>query len=63
MNVILHDFLLHVVEVHTPYAVLILYEITVNDVVAIVRQTVGETDIGRLVNQDVIALRAVDIKC
>ena len=62
MDVMLHDFLLHVLEIHTPYIILILYELTVNDVIAVVCQTVGEADVGRFVNQDVIAPGAVDIK-
>ena len=55
VDLVVHDLFLHVLEVHTPDLILIHIHGGVNDVVAVILQSVGEAHIGRGVDQHIIA--------
>ena len=56
MNLLLFDFSLHVLIVHAPDTVFILYKIAVNNVKAVVRQGSSKSNICWCMNQHLIPL-------
>ena len=56
VDLVLHDLLLHVFKVHAPHAVFVLHQGGMDDVVAVVGQTAGETHVGGRVQQHIVAL-------
>ena len=66
MDMMIADLLLHVVKIHPPVSLtgrcLLIEQGAVHDPVAVVAQCIGKTDIGRCVDQDVVAAGAEDIE-
>ena len=60
---IFHDFLFHVGKVHSPDTLLVFCQRRVDNVIAVVRQAVGEADIGGAVEQNIVPLGAKHVQC
>ena len=63
MNVVLADFFLHILIIHAPHAILIQHKRTVHDLVPVIFQAEGKSDIGRRVHQHLISPRTEHIEC
>ncbi len=58
VDMLLHDFSLHILKIHTPNAGLVLHQGRVDNVIAIIGQANGKADVGRRVNQNAVSFGA-----
>ena len=59
---VVHDLFFHVLKIHAPDIVFVFYQRAVDDVVAVVLQAVGETDVGGGVQQDIVSAGAENVQ-
>ena len=62
MDVMIDDLLFHIFEIHAPDAIFIMNQRTVDNVVAIVFNDMRKTDIGRAVQEHIVAARTEHIQ-
>ena len=62
MDLVFHDFALHILVIHAPDAVLVLDQGAVDDAVAVVGQRAREADVGGAVEQHLVAPGAEDVQ-
>ena len=59
---VVHDLFFHVLKIHAPDIVFVFYQRAVDDVVAVVLQAVGKTDVGGGVQQDIVSAGAENVQ-